>query len=117
MATTFTEWMRNQYDNDELRDITEHGMDAGFSGLIYTTECCRVFDQYADEIWDLARETADSIGAENVADMIADFRRSDLLESWDQFRNLMVWFAAEEIARQLVDEIDSTYDGQMEDHE
>jgi len=115
VTNTFREWMTQQYDRDELNDIVNHGIDSGFSGLIYTSECCDLFDEHADEIWDLARESANEMGAKNVAAFIAGFRRAEMSESWDQFRNLMVWFAAEEYARQLVDEIE--YDGQAEDHE
>ena len=53
------------------------------------------------EIWDLAVEDAEELGYKNVAAMIAEFGRSDMLSSIDSFKNLMVWYACEKFAQQL----------------
>ncbi len=38
---------------DELQDICKHGMSAGFSGFIYSSELYDFFERYEDEIEDL----------------------------------------------------------------
>jgi hypothetical protein len=35
------------------------------------------------------------------ANMIAGFRRDDMIDTLDTFKNLMVWFACETVAREL----------------
>ena len=56
------------------------------------------------EIWDLAVEDAEELGYKNVAAMIAEFGRSDMLSSIDSFKNLMVWYACEKCAQQLTND-------------
>jgi hypothetical protein len=46
-------------------------------------------------------EEAESLGCKNVADMIAGFRRADMVENIGTFKNLMVWFACEKLAWEM----------------
>jgi hypothetical protein len=102
-TNTFRQWLKDNLDAGQLRDLANHGADAGWPGLIYTSDTVKLFDQFGDEIWELAVEQAEQLGEGNVATMIGGFRRADMLDSLDTFKNLMVWFAAEEYARQLTD--------------
>jgi hypothetical protein len=99
---SFGEWFKENL-SDYAKDIAEHGADAGYPHITYTRDCCRIFDQFADQIWEMAVEDAEEFGNKNVAEMIAGFNRADMLDSWDQFRNLMVWYACEKVARELTD--------------
>lgn len=63
---TFKEWMRSKFEDVELEDIQNHGVDAGFSGLIYYSECVKLYEQYEDEIWKLAADTAEEYARELV---------------------------------------------------
>lgn len=49
----------------------------------------------------MAVEEAESLGCKNVADMIAAFRRADMLNNIGTFKHPMVWFACETIAREI----------------
>ena len=51
----------------------------------------------------MAVEDAEELGYKNVAAMVAEFARSDMLSSIDSFKNLMVWYACEKLAQQLTD--------------
>lgn len=99
---TFKDWF-NANLLESAEDIANHGADGGFNGIIYITECAELFDKYQEEIWDMAVEMANDLGHKNVCEMIATFKRSDMLEDIHTFKNLMVWFAVEELARQYVD--------------
>jgi hypothetical protein len=92
-VTTFKQWFA-EHLSEYASDIANHGADAGFPHITYTRDTVEVFDQYGDEIWEMAV---------NVAEMISGFGRSDMLCSLDQFKNLMVWFACEEAARNFED--------------
>jgi hypothetical protein len=80
-------------------DIANHGADAGYPHITYTSDTVKIFDQYGDEIWEMAVQMADDMGNKNVCEMIAGFNRSDMADSLNGFKNLMVWFACEELAR------------------
>ncbi len=101
-AKTFRAWF-NANLKDSASDIANHGADAGFSYITYTTDTVHIFDHFAHEIWDMAVEDAEDQGCKNVAEMIAGFGRADMLSGLDQFKNLMVWYACEKVAREMED--------------
>ncbi len=88
-------------------DIANHGADSGWPCISYTSDCVELFDKFGPEIWDMAVEEADSMGCKNVAEMVAGFGRADMLETLDTFKNLMVWYAAETIAREICDDCEA----------
>jgi hypothetical protein len=102
-ATTFRAWFSANLKS-YARDIAAHGADCGFPCITYTSDTICIFDRFADEIWDMAVEDAQDLGDANVCAMIANFRRSDMIESYGAFRNLLVWYACEKLARELDDE-------------
>ena len=104
---TFNAWFDAKLAGDYARDIAEHGADAGYPYISYTADTVVIFDAYADEIWDRAVAMADGLGEPNVCAMIAGFGRADMTETWDSFRNLLVWFACEERAQELMSRADA----------
>lgn len=101
---TFRAWMLATLSKGELEDLASNGADTGWPGLTYTSDTVELFDAYGDEIWEMAVEAAEQYGMKNVAEFIAGFSRADMMGSLDTFKNLMVWFAAEEIAREVAGE-------------
>lgn len=99
-SKTFRAWF-NANLRDSARGIANHGADAGYPCITYTSDTVKIFDHFADEIWEMAVQDAEEFGNKNVCEMIAGFSRSDMLGSFDQFRNLMVWYACEKVAREL----------------
>lgn len=93
----------SEMDDDQLVEAGEHGADAGWPGFIMTAECCEFYDANADAIYELAVDDAESMGCKNVPDMIRGFSRSDLLGSYDDYRNLMAWYALESVGRWVAD--------------
>jgi len=104
-----------------LEDIMNHGVDGGFSGFIYYTDTIEFFDNNRELILSELSDLADSVG-ESVIDVVRSFRclQLDNGENWDceidqvlmsikcddgaQIKNALSWFAAEEVARQLIEE-------------
>jgi len=72
-----------------------------FPCITYTADKICIFNRFQNEIWDMAVEEAESLGCKNVADMIAGFRRADMVENIGTFKNLMVWFACEKLAWEM----------------
>jgi hypothetical protein len=98
-AKNFRSWF-NANLRAYARDIAGHGADAGFPCITYTSDTVKIFDRFGDEIWNMAVAEANEFGCKNVADMIAGFQRSDMLDDLATFKNLMVWFACETLARE-----------------
>ena len=98
-SKTFKAWFDTNL-KDSARDIARHGADAGYPCITYTSDCVKIFDKFGDEIWAMAVEEAESLGSKNVAEMVAGFGRADMLGSLDTFKNLMVWYACETLARE-----------------
>jgi hypothetical protein len=103
-ATTLRAWF-NANLKEYARDIAAHGADCGFPCITYTSDTACIFDRFEDEIWDMAVDDARELGYANVCAMIASFKRSDMIETYDSFRNLMVWYACEKLAGELADEV------------
>ncbi|PSF33932.1 hypothetical protein C7H19_19270 [Aphanothece hegewaldii CCALA 016] len=101
-SKSFTNWFKANL-HEYAEDIALHGADGGFPYITYTSDTVKIFDKFADEIWDMAVEDAEDTGYKNVAAMIAEFGRSDMLDDFDSFKNLMVWYACEKFAHQLID--------------
>ncbi len=101
-SKTFRQWFATNL-SDEASDIANHGADSGFPHITYTSDTVVLFDAYASEIWEMAVEESESMGCKNVAEMISGFGRADMLDSIDTFKNLMVWYACESLAREMVE--------------
>jgi hypothetical protein len=111
----FKEWFEeNLYEY--AKDIASYGADMGFPYISYTSDCVKLWEKYGVSIWKYAVEQAKQLGYTNVAKMISSFSRADMLESLDSFYNLMVWYACEEIAREITDQQDEDeYEDEDED--
>jgi hypothetical protein len=81
-----------------LEEIANHGADAGWSGFTYTNDCVEFYEAHKEIIWQMLREDANSMGYNNVIAMVATFSRSDMLDDEDSFKNLLAWYALEEVA-------------------
>lgn len=99
-SKTFREWFKANL-TEQSRDIASHSADAGWPGITYTSDTVKLFDKFGDEIWEMAVQDAEELGCKNVAEMISGFSRSDMLATLDTFKNLMVWYASEKIAREM----------------
>lgn len=101
-AKNFQDWF-NANLRQSARDIAKHGADCGYPCITYTADTVKIFDRFANEIWDMAVQDADDLGHKNVAEMISGFRRDDMLSDISTFKNLMVWYACERLARERSD--------------
>lgn len=99
-AGTFKDWLCEKLDEGEREDLARHGADAGWPGLTYYSDTCALYDRFADEIWDAIYEDAQSFGQTNL-ELIASFNCAGDVGSDAQFKNMLVWFMAERVAREL----------------
>jgi hypothetical protein len=69
--------------------------------IIYISDAVQLFDRFGAEIWEMATADADELDSRNVCEFIAGFSRADMLDDFDWFKNLMVWYACEKVARDI----------------
>lgn len=105
---------------DSVEDVTNFGIDGGFSGFIYYVDTHKFAMKHRNTIIQMLEEQADSIG-EEVVEMVSHFgvfhnSKMDSDDRKDLYRylgggkceqstitNLMAWFAAEEVCRMFED--------------
>ncbi len=101
-AATFEKWVINTFSKSELSDIAYHGANAGFTGLIYYKDTCKLYNKFKEEIWKLLREDAEQAGI-NIFEMLTSFKGIKDVDTAEHFENLMTWYAAERVAYNLVE--------------
>lgn len=94
--------MRSNFSKSQLKDIADHGADAGWVNLSYYNDTCKIYNHFKKEIWEMLLEDTEDMGYKNPFELIASFRSADI-GNVDQFENLMTWYAAERIAKDLID--------------
>ena len=94
---TFQSWF-NANLKEFAGDISRYGADAGYPYITYTEDCAELFDRFAPDIWGLLVEGTEAVGAGNVAEFIASFRRADMADELNSFKALCLWYACEELA-------------------
>lgn len=86
---------------ERARDIAEQGADSGFAYITYTADTVKLYKRFEDDIYDMLNEDADEMGYESPEELIATFRRKDMLTTAAMRKNLLVWYACEKVAREL----------------
>jgi hypothetical protein len=103
-SKTFRNWMKANFNKGELRDMVEHGVDTGWQGLTYYRDTIALYNKFADEIWEALYEDAEAFGSPNIVAFIGEFKIANQITSAASFKNALVWYMAERIARQMVGE-------------
>ena len=101
-AKTFKAWFDRNL-KEYARDIAEHGADAGYPYITYTSDTVKIYNKYEEEIWEKLNDEKEEMGLKSVPELIASFHRIDMADEPAQFKNLLVWFMCEEYARELTD--------------
>lgn len=86
-------------EDETLLDIARHSADAGWPGFTYYKDTVKFYDKNADDIWELANDMSEEMGNESPLELIASFGGAKNVSDDDTFKNLMSWFALEEISR------------------
>ena len=90
-------WMREQYENEELEDIRDHGCVSGCAGgLIYYSETTAIYDQYAEELHELIESWAFDCGTDIPKEILENFGYIA------RFKNAVVWTATEIVADEIL---------------
>ena len=91
----FQKWLTTNYSHNELADIANHGCQGGVSGMIYYTECKKLYGEFCGDIHSIMGEYCDATGEafpQYVAKELNDF---------NGFACSALWFAAEWVAQEI----------------
>ena len=109
METAERTWsiLDHEFELDQLRDIANHGMSAGVSGFIYTSECVAIYDEHDDEIEEyLSDYYFDTMNERNyMAAICTDVEPGSI----DELKNKMVWMYVEGKAHAILCSVDPNY--------
>ena len=108
----------------QLQDISNHGIDGGFGGFIYYSETTSFFNENRKLILELVQEISFECG-QGMIEFVAGFNcLKDMEITLDEIgnvlfgvetdnrnekmiiKNALSWFAGEEVARHLVDQLE-----------
>ncbi len=99
---SFKSMMLREYEEVELKDMVTHGVDGGFHGLIYYSETVKLFEEYCDDIFEKLSDMTEEMGHNNIYELLAGFNKDHMPWNYSQFANQLVWFMAEETAREIL---------------
>ena len=96
------EWLEATQDKSTISDVTWHGCSGGtISELIYYVDTSAFYDKSQDEIFQRLSDMADDMGCESILHLIATFNGAKEVGSPLQLKNLLAWWAAEDVCREI----------------
>ena len=99
------DWILNNLEEGQIADVILEGCQSGIvSELIYYADSCAFYETYEGEIWDRLDQTSCDMGSPSILHLIASFNGAESVGSHDQFRNLLAWWACEDVCREIIAE-------------
>ena len=94
------DWLLETQERSTIKDVVQHGCSGGtISELIYYADTSAFYEKYKDEIWQRLSDMADDLGCDSILHLIVTFNGSKEVGSHLQLKNLLAWWAAEEVCR------------------
>ena len=106
--SSIKEWLLDTQERSTIEDVTRHGCAGGtISELIYYADTSAFYEKYKEEIWDKLSNMADDLGEPSILHLIVTFNGAKEVGSELQLRNLLAWWGAEDVCRELCMEWDT----------
>ena len=83
---------------EDFKQISKHGIDAGFNGFIYYADTIRFFNRNEELITDFLNEEADNMGVDGMFKLFNDNYQC---YSIDEFKTWASWYVAESVAHSM----------------
>ena len=94
------EWLLDTQERSTIEDAVQHGCQGGtINELIYYSDTSAFYDKYKDEIWRRLGDMADDLGEDSIPHLISTFNGAKDVGSPLQLKNLLAWWAVEEVCR------------------
>ena len=103
--SSIKEWVINNLEEGQIADVILEGCQSGIvSELIYYSDSEAFYEKFKEEIWDRLSVMADDMGCESILHLIVTFNGSKEVGSELQLRNLLAWWACEDVCREVIAE-------------
>ena len=103
--SSIKEWLLDTQELSTIQDTADQGCAGGtIPELIYYADTSAFYEQYEGEIWDRLDQMSCDLGEESILHLIASFNGAKSVGSHDQFRNLLAWWACEDVCREIIAE-------------
>jgi hypothetical protein len=102
---TVKDWVLNEVKDGSinLEEVVKHGCVNGcVSSLIYYEDTNKFYDKFEEEIWEMLYDEQVDFGFSSIPEYIASFNGSKDVGSLTQFKNLLAWYAVENVANQIL---------------
>ena len=97
------DWVINNLEEGQIADVILEGCQSGIvSELIYYADSCAFYEKFEGEIWDRLDQMSCDMGEASILHLIASFNGAKSVGSHDQFRNLLAWWACEDVCREII---------------
>ena len=98
------DWVINNLEEGQIADVILEGCQSGIvSELIYYADSCAFYEKYKEEIWQRLYDSAqDCDEHQNCLHYTSTFNGGCDVASDDQFRNLLAWWACEDVCREII---------------
>ena len=94
------DWLLETQERSTIKDVVQHGCSGGtISELIYYADTSAFYEKYKEEIWRRLSDMADDLGCDSILHLIVTFNGAKEVGSHLQLKNLLAWWAAEEVCR------------------
>ena len=94
------DWLLETQEKSTIEDVTRHGCSGGtISELLYYADTSAFYEKYKEEIWRRLSDMADDLGCDSILHLIVTFNGAKEVGSHLQLKNLLAWWAAEEVCR------------------
>jgi hypothetical protein len=102
---TVKDWVLNEVKDGSinLEEVVKYGCVNGcVSSLIYYEDTNKFYDKFEEEIWEMLYDEQVDFGFSSIPEYIASFNGSKDVGSLMQFKNLLAWYAVENVANQIL---------------
>ena len=94
------DWLLETQERSTIKDVVQHGCSGGtIRELIYYADTSAFYEKYKEEIWRRLSDMADDLGCDSILHLIVTFNGAKEVGSELQLRNLLAWWAAEDVCR------------------
>ena len=107
---TIKAWVLDEvkHGSINLEELVKHGCVNGcVSSLIYYEDTVKFHDKFEEEIWEMLYDEYIDFGFNSIPEYIASFNGSKDVGSLMQFKNLLAWYAVENVVNQILNEEES----------
>jgi hypothetical protein len=104
---TIKDWVLNEVKEGSinLEEVVKHGCVSGcVSSLIYYEDTAKFHDKFEEQIWEMLYDEHEDFGFNSIPEYIDSFNGSKDVGSLMQFKNLLAWYAVENVANQILNE-------------